>query len=206
MVPSPLYKYRSLDTWAHVEDIFKQSRLYASDFRSLNDPMEGLLYTHDTQVSEAYRRAVRTASGRLNICSLSASGDNTLLWSYYAGGHKGIAIGVRVVPRQSPRVDEPERVNYDMTVNIHPLTEQSDSPSAIAKRILTQKLTFWSHENEYRAFTTQRFVPVEILEVLLGCNATRADYAKLCELVAEHRPGVVVRQLKRTDLKWPGNQ
>jgi hypothetical protein len=94
VVPSPLYKYRSLDKWEFLEDIFQRSRLYAATFRLLNDPMEGLLYEHDKDVSVKYRNAVRTATGRLNICSLSDSRDNTLLWSYYAGGHSGVAIGV----------------------------------------------------------------------------------------------------------------
>ena len=82
MVPSPLYKYRTLDNWSFLEDIFQRSRLYAATFRALNDPMEGLLYEHDKDVSVKYRKAVSAASGRLNICSLSDSSNNTLLWSY----------------------------------------------------------------------------------------------------------------------------
>ncbi len=206
MVSSPLFKYRTLDNWSYLEDIFQRSRLYAASFRSLNDPMEGLLYEHDKDVSLKYRKAVRTASGRLNICSLCDSRDNTLLWSYYAGGHKGVAIGVRVLPRQSPRVDDPVKVTYDMTVNIDPHTERSQSPSDVAKCVLKQKLTFWSHENEFRVFTTQRYVPVEILEVLVGCNATKGQVNAVRTLVATHLPSIQVKHLKRSDLKWPGYQ
>jgi hypothetical protein len=47
MVPSVLYKYRSIENWKFLEDIFSNRRLFAATFRSLNDPMEGLLYKHD---------------------------------------------------------------------------------------------------------------------------------------------------------------
>jgi hypothetical protein len=206
IIPSPLYKYRTIESWSFLEDILSRRRLYAASFRSLNDPMEGLLYEHDKDVSVKYRKTVRTASGRLNICSLCDSRDDTLLWSYYAGGHTGVAIGVNVLARQSPRVDEPVKVTYDMTVNIDPRTEQSQSPSEVAKCVLKQKLTFWEHEKEYRAFTTQRFVPVEILEVLVGCKATKEQTDAVRALTAKHLPSIEVIQLKRSELRWPGYQ
>jgi hypothetical protein len=206
MVPSVLYKYRPVENWKFVEDIVSNRRLFAATFRSLNDPMEGLLYKHDKDVSLKYRKAVRNASGRLNICSLCDSHDNTLLWSYYAGGHTGVAIGVRVLTQKSPRVDEPVEVRYDMTVNIDPKAEQTRSPSEIAKSVLGQKLTFWSHEKEYRAFTTQRFVPVEIVEVVLGCNATKETAQAVRALAARHLSGTTVKHLRRSELRWPGYQ
>jgi hypothetical protein len=206
MVPSVLYKYRSVENWKFLEDIFSNRRLFAATFRSLNDPMEGLLYKHDKDVSLKYRKAVRNASGRLNICSLCDSHDNTLLWSYYAGGHTGVAIGVRVLPQASPRVDEPVEVRYDMTVNIDPKAEQSRLPSEVAKSVLRQKLTFWEHEREYRAFTTQHFVPVEILEVVLGCNATKETAHAIRALTARHLSGTKVKHLRRSELRWPGYQ
>ena len=36
-----LYKYRSLDNWKFVLDIFLNKRLYAASFYDMNDPMEG---------------------------------------------------------------------------------------------------------------------------------------------------------------------
>ena len=164
-----LYKYRSLSNWRFFADILVKRRLYAAPFEALNDPMEGLIYLFDDKVTSRYRRAVRTASSRLNICSLCSSRANSLLWSYYAGGHAGVAVGVKVLASSSPRVDEPELVTYDMNVTIDAKTERSRSPGAIAKRVLSQKLSFWSHEQEQRVFTSQRYVPVEIREILLGC-------------------------------------
>ena len=38
------YKYRSLENWRFVLDIFLNKRFYAAPFASLNDPMEGRYY------------------------------------------------------------------------------------------------------------------------------------------------------------------
>ena len=206
MVPPKLYKYRTVENWSFLKDIFSKGRLYAAPFRTLNDPMEGLLYEHDKDVSLKYRKAVRNASGRLNICSLCDSDNNTLLWSYYAAGHTGVAIGVKVLPSDSPRVDEPVEVRYDMTVTIDPSAERKRSPSDVAKSVLRQMLAFWNHEKEYRVFTTQQFVPVEIVDVVLGCNASRETASAVRGLTARHLPNTTVRLLRRSDLQWPGFQ
>jgi hypothetical protein len=200
-----LYKYRSIN-WKFLEDIVINRRLYAAPFRTLNDPMEGLLYLFDKSVSTRYRRSVDRSRHRLNICSLCECRNKTLLWSYYADGHKGVAIGVTVLHQRSPRVDEPAEVTYDMTVNIDPATIRSKLPGAVAKRVLSQKLSYWVHEGEYRVFTTQRYVPVEIREIVLGCRISRSDARRVRELVSRHAPAIPVINLKRTDLEWPGYQ
>jgi len=206
MTVPPLYKYRSTANWQFLEDILVNRRLYAASFRDLNDPMEGLLYLFDKNVSTQYRSAVRSASGRLRLCSLCKSRNNSLLWSYYADGHQGVAIGVTVLDQVSPRVDKAELVTYDMSVSIDPNAARTKSPSEIAKRILSQKLQFWSHETEYRVFTTQRYVPVELQEIVLGCRISRSDANKIRELVSRQSRKIPVVQLKRTELEWPGYQ
>jgi hypothetical protein len=201
-----LYKYRSIANLRFFKDIVIHRRLFAAPFRRLNDPMEGLLYLFDKRVSTRYRQSVGSARGRLNICSLSESRNNTLLWSYYAAGHTGVAIGVTVLDQVSPRVDKPEHVSYDMTVNIDPATMRSKLPGAVAKRVLSQKLTFWEHEGEYRVFTTQRYVPVEIREIVLGLGISKDRERKVRELASAHAPEVPVTKLKRKELDWPGRQ
>lgn len=201
-----LYKYRPIANWQFFEDIVINRRLYAAPYRTLNDPMEGLLYLFDKKVSTRYRDSVRVASGRLNVCSLCESRHNTLLWSYYAAGHTGVAIGVTVLDRTSPRVDKPQKVTYDMTVTIDPKTARSKLPGAVAKCVLSQKLTFWHHEKEQRVFTTQRYVPVEIREIVLGCSISKSDARAVRELTSRHAPAVPVTQLDRAELDWPGYQ
>jgi Protein of unknown function (DUF2971) len=206
MTHPPLYKYRSTANWQFLEDIVVNRRLYAAPFRDLNDPMEGLLYLFDKDVSTQYRDAVRSASDELRVCSLCASRTSSLLWSYYADGHKGVAIGVTVLDQVSPRVDKPEQVTYDMTVNIDQDATKTQSPSEIAKLVLKQKLQFWYHEEEYRVFTTLPYVPVEVNEIVLGCRILQPDADQIRQLVALVNPKIAVVQLKPTELYWPGNQ
>ena len=204
MTPLVLYKYRSLSNWRFFADILVKRRLYAAPFRTLNDPMEGLLYLFDDSVTKRYRDSMRSASARLNICSLCESRVKSLLWSYYAEGHTGVAIGVTILDSKKPRVDKPEKVRYDMSVTIDQKTERSRSPSAVAKRVLSQKLTFWRHEDEHRVFTTQRHVPVEIREIVLGCKMTETDVRAVRELASKLVPSAPVTQLRRSELKWSG--
>jgi hypothetical protein len=117
-----------------------------------------------------------------------------------------VAIGVAVLDQVSPRVDKPEKVKYDMTVNIDPKTARSKLPGAVAKSVLRQKLTFWSHEKEHRVFTTQRYVPVEIREIVLGCRISKSDARAVRELASRHASAVPVTNLKRAELDWPGHQ
>jgi hypothetical protein len=201
-----LYKYRPIANWKFFKDIVVKSRLYAAPFPTLNDPMEGLLYLFDKEVSRRYRASVRNASARLRICSLCEKSDNTLLWSYYADAHKGVAIGVTVPDRISPRVDKPERVKYDMTVSIDTKSARGNRPGAIAKNILSQKLIFWNHELEHRVFTTQQYVPVKIGEILLGCRMSQENERKVRSLASRYAPDVEVIKMTRADLEWPGHQ
>jgi hypothetical protein len=103
-------------------------------------------------------------------------------------------------------VDKPEKVTYDMTVTIDPQTELSKMPGAVAKKVLSQKLTFWEHEKEHRVFTTQRYVPVEIREIVLGCGMSKSDSRAVRELASRHIPALPVTQLRRAELDWPGYQ
>ncbi|PWT79575.1 MAG: hypothetical protein C5B58_13205 [Acidobacteria bacterium] len=200
----PLYKYRSLSNWKFVTDILVNRRLYAAPFRSLNDPMEGRLYYFDDSVARRYRRAIKDTTARLNICSLCANKSNALLWSYYADGHSGIAIGVTVRTAKRPRVDPAIEVRYDQSMYIEPENVMQLSPSEVATEVLRQKLQAWEHENEYRVFTTQAYVPVVLHELILGCAVKEAEAQAFRELAKKLVPDVHVTQMKRADLSWPG--
>jgi len=200
-----LYKYRSLGNWRFITDILVNRRLYAAPFDSLNDPMEGRLHYFDDSVARRYREAVRKTSGRLKICSLCATRSNTLLWSYYADGHSGVAFGITVRATKRPRVDAPIPVTYDQSMYIEPEHVTQLKPSQIAVKALSQKLMSWSHENEFRVFTTQTFVPVDIHELVLGCAVREIEASAFRELAARLLPGIPVTRMERADLTWPGH-
>lgn len=106
-----LYKYRSTNKIEYIEDILKNKRLYAALLEDLNDPMDGFLRfdirklfpdAHDL-VCE-----VQEISKNWRIVSLSQSCENHLLWSYYADGFRGVAIGIKptTMARKINYVDE----------------------------------------------------------------------------------------------------
>ena len=90
-----VYKFRSLENFEYTADILLNSKLYASDFRKLNDPMEGsfkLLPNVDKKLSEA----IIEAKLDLKICSLTSDMSNPLMWAHYANNFKGICIEIEI--------------------------------------------------------------------------------------------------------------
>lgn len=192
-----LYKYRSLDGWKFIFDILLHKRLYAARYKDLNDPMEGYYtFASGKNVSSAYSEEISSAKNEWRLCSLSSEYRSTLMWSYYGGGHSGIAIGISK-PRKKPNVLI-ERVRYDNTVSLS--GDPNYSPSDAAIEILSQKLYSWHHEKEYRIFSRDEFIKVSIREVLLGCKIANDDEALIRKFVEGLRPEIEIRKLRRSEL------
>ena len=201
MPAQPLYKYRSFANWMTILDIIANQRLYAAPFERLNDPMEGRYYYFGANVSKGFRRALYEGKLRRNICSLSAARNNTLLWSYYAQGHAGVAFAVKIKrPRNAPV--EVQRVTYDSGVHIG-AEDLRQSPDALAVRILTQKQLPWAHEREVRVFSPSQYVGVRLIEILLGCNIAPADRELVTTVARKWHPRIKITQVKRASLDAP---
>jgi hypothetical protein len=201
-MPTPvLYKYRSLGDWKFVLDIVLNKRLYAAPFQTLNDPMEGRYFYFGDEVSRQFRRSILERKARWRICSLSATARNTLMWSYYADGHKGVALGVTILAGPKRRI-QVRQIRYDSEVHIGPGSNRR-SPSDVALEILTQKQLAWTHEQEYRAFSTDRFLHVGVSEIVLGCLIDPADRELLLKVARKFLPRVTITDLRRADLDAP---
>jgi hypothetical protein len=201
MVEQLLYKYRSLDNWKFVLDAITKSRLYAATFDSLNDPMEGRYYYFGNDVSQEYKKAILENRRQLRICSLSATRTSTLLWSYYGGSHKGVALGVTITPRQSP-IPIVRPVSYDNGIHVRGQSTRRTADAA-ALDILTQKQMAWQHEHEFRVFTHQPHVRVVIKELVLGCQIDPLDQELICALVKKWHPKVKLTKLNRSMMDVP---
>ena len=201
-MPNPiLYKYRSLDGWKFVLDIIVNKRMHAAPFNALNDPMEGRYFYFGDDVTEGFRRAIYQSKTRRNILSLSQTKTNTLLWSYYANGHKGVAFGVRIPPA-AQAIAETRHVTYDNGVHIGP-KEARRNPDLVALDILTQKQLPWSHEREVRVFSPNSFIPVTISELVLGCLIEPADEALISNIARRWHPRIRISKVDRSTLDKP---
>jgi len=196
-----LYKYRSLENLKFILDAIAYSRLYAATFDTLNDPMEGRYYYLGDDVSKEFRRAIFENRKQRRICSLSRTRTSTLLWSYYGGGHKGIALGVQVPEPQHPAVLIRD-VNYDSIVQVHGRSG-SRSADAAALDILTQKQLNWEHEQEVRVFTKKPYVKVIIKELVLGCLIEPTDQELVCTIAKKCQPKIRITKLNRSMMDFP---
>ena len=201
MAVQTLYKYRSLADWAPILDIVVNGRLYAAPFESLNDPMEGRYYYFGEDVSSSLRKALHQSKRRRNICSLSAARNNTLLWSYYAAGHTGIAFGVQIKAPSGASV-QVQQVRYDSGVYIG-AKEAKQAPDKLALNVLTQKQLPWAHEREVRVFSPSAYVPVRLVEILLGCNISQRDADLVATVARKWHPKIKITQVERSSLDNP---
>ena len=166
---------------------------------SLNDPMEGRYFYFGDTVAAGVKKAIYQSKLRRNICSLSEERVNTLLWSYYANGHTGIAFGVRVPDGENLEV---RPVRYDSGVHLGP-KDVRRSPDVLALDILTQKQLPWQHEKEVRVFANTNSVPIKLGELMLGCNITPADESLITTLARRWHPRLKITKLSTSDLDRP---
>lgn len=194
-----LYKYRGFENFEFALDIFINERLYAADFKTLNDPMEGRFRYGKSVYDKQTIREVIMEKADYRILSLSELRNNHLLWSYYAGGHGGFAVGVQIIPDDNLLVKE---VNYVEDFHVDVVTPEN---------ILTMKHETWQHENEFRVLQRKYndhspFVKVRIKELVFGKNTSQQNESKmnlLSELVRKILPDVSILTIKNADIaEW----
>ena len=133
-----LYKYRGLNNIEYALDLFIEQRLYAANFKNLNDPMEGRFVYKKSELTKAQLRMIRGEKAKYNIVSLSRTPDNMLMWSYYAEGHTGFVIRVEI-PKHKKWFTKP--VVYKETLRLK--TKKTEHDAALS--VLTKKLKLWEH-------------------------------------------------------------
>lgn len=182
-----LYKYRGIQSFRFFADIILKERLYAAPYFDLNDPMEGR-YLYSQSGGEIYKEMAEVLKGlkeKLRICSLSRDKKNELMWSHYAEGHKGVAIGVEV--------DETKHqvcpIIYD---GLHQISLNNFGHSS-AVDILSHKLDVWNYEDEVRVFTfNKQHVQVSVKEIVFGSRMSTQDKGFITDLVKAINPSIKV--------------
>lgn len=147
-----LYKFKSLQNFEYVADIFCKKRFHTALFTDLNDPMEGLFH-YDSKIRQEYIDRIVKAKQKLRICSFSNSFDHLLLWAHYADGFNGICIEIEVA--ENPNFDLVEVDYSPFSVFVDKYNSAQDD---LAKTILSGKNEVWDYEDEFRILTGSDFI------------------------------------------------
>lgn len=152
-------KYLKSKKNPYLYDIFKESRLYASNYTELNDLEEGYFY-YDVNEKKDMSDIESVFSQKLEcrICSFSKErkGDfNPLMWAHYADGGRGIMINFKInEPAVIDKVKYDGHYHYDQEEDI--------------REIFIHKVRAWNYEKEYRVITKKTYVKIKIESVVLG--------------------------------------
>lgn len=126
----------------------------------------------------------------MKIVSLSRSSQIPLMWSHYAEGHRGVAIGVEI-SRQDYDI---RPIEYTGPAYLHDGRYRQDT----AREILSHKLEFWEYEQEERVFVNQGdFVSAAVNEVIAGQQMSDRDYGFIRNLVSSINPNIRVSRMPR---------
>lgn len=162
--PIKLNKDNSLNelTCSQVLDPIQQSYFYLPNRSQLNDPTEGVYINEVQQEISGFLRSL-TAIGEINnlkcsiheflaqleqsknnsgIFSLSNTGEDELMWAYYANGHNGIAIEynldklIRFLPTNTSKVI---KVNYLDKLSTFNFQHLQGNPNSAIDQMLGSK-------------------------------------------------------------------
>jgi hypothetical protein len=181
-----LYKFMCLEPFERAADALLGKRLYCPTPDQLNDPLEGFLgnvsqqtdapQTLESQLEAGYRTLFDTKRelSKVRVCCFSGRPDSYQMWSYYAGGHKGLCFELEMsqYARQIVRI------------------EYVDDIAKLSSKTPIERLSFkhlnWSHEEEYRLIipndSQRKFLPVQIESVLIGAGTDGRFLLPLFEL------------------------
>ncbi|MBO3700518.1 hypothetical protein [Roseivirga sp. E12] len=186
-----LYKYRDFNNLEFALDIFVNQRLFAANFKTLNDPMEGRFVYTKGLLRPGELMEIRGSKARYNILSLGQAPNNMLMWSYYSGGHAGFVVGVEITDDNT----EVEPVQYVEELRLEGVQDN------VPKHILSRKLRLWDHEQEYRVFKqNENFVKVEVKELIFGLKTDSNKKEILTKIARQFCPEIEVRTITRDQL------
>jgi len=178
-----LYKYRSLENFKTFIDIILKNRLYAAKFKELNDPMEGQYLYRNGELNIDIRNQLSEEKNNLRLCSLSRVNNNELMWSHYANGQRGVAIGVEI-----------NKLEYNIRqvqYNGLPYIQNHNLNNQTAIEILSNKLEIWNYEEEERVFIHDKhYINVKVKEIILGRAMSNYDNGIIRDLIDKINPDI----------------
>ncbi|MDX1699008.1 MAG: DUF2971 domain-containing protein [Melioribacteraceae bacterium] len=173
------YKFRSSEQIAFAFDIIIKRRLYCSDWKDLNDPMEGMYaYNHsgNTDIIAERVKGIRKSKEQYKICSLSETFDSHLLWAHYAGGFNGVAIELNL-PDNDSNIKKVEHRGVYGYVDMNDFTSEEEA----ARTILFSKYDAWKYEKEIRILNRTNWYNLDnqVTRVIAGHRMSSALFEVL---------------------------
>lgn len=162
-----------------LASIFKEEKIWASNYKNLNDPMEWFFESKDPQLDQ---KLLDEHKGDARICCLSKTYNYGLMWSMYADEHRGICIELEI--EDSENIKEKEGLSEDYWVKYE--VEYKNEPAEIKEgypsvdEILKVKSPQWRHEQEVRFVRKSKencYLKVKIKRVLIGVRASATTKA-----------------------------
>lgn len=188
--PEHFLKFMSLEHPERFWQIIVSNQLYAAEFQTLNDPMEGVFKRHenDEQVQK-----ILGPKSELRVCALSHEENlhNILMWSHYGHFHQGCCFEVSIDGDQP----KPIEYNYDVQSAYH-------LSNADIYDLLLRKFPMWEYEKEARCITKEKFVKVEIHKIYFGYNCeTYESYKDAIEKLGKRYNNIEVIKLEAKELQ-----
>ncbi|MBR5698454.1 MAG: DUF2971 domain-containing protein [Prevotella sp.] len=136
-----------------------ESKMHASTFKELNDPMEGAFLTNvDNQTIDAIRKG---KEGLRIISMIEKKEDkpcNMLMWSHYTDEHRGCCIEFHFSDEKE--LEKVHKVEYVKKIEI--------SNIIFEEEVLSRKFIDWKYEQEVRHLGQEESVPIVIDKIYLG--------------------------------------
>ena len=140
------------------------------------------------------------------IYCLTPDCKSMLMWSHYAGNHRGICLAFGV---DNPLFSRARRVAYR---SVYPrwMPHEFEIKQDLTITLILTKAMEWSYEHEYRLISLQsgskqdylmaeadffRLPPNALKFVIVGCEG---DYETVSKIVREYEPGLPVKRIIRS--------
>jgi hypothetical protein len=192
VLPPLLFRYRSItdETVKREISAIKEQYLWCSEYRRLNDPMEGFYKPNVSfrNIADSdymsMAREIFNLKQDIGICCFSDTNENELMWSHYAGNYAGICVAYRpqcLIDGLSEDVHL-VRLGYG---NAPPDITISDTYAGrlAAIKILSHKKSSWGYEREWRLLGPRGRLEIGgercVAELYLGSRIARPHKKKI---------------------------
>ena len=134
---------------------------------------------------EAFYGAMKRAMSMFGIYCTSLIGDDILMWSHYADGHKGICLKFNFADEDAPHCTI-EEVRYEDRPPIVNRMRDNGQESVFA--VLLTKGKKWEYEQEarflnYKPKEKVTFDAKCLQEITLGCRTSESDIRDIISIV-----------------------